>query len=109
MTNLSSFRDWAKRLAAEHIGRRKAEITIENHRILVVRRLRSTRAWCAKCGGETDMIRAEDAATLARDNSTQLPDSAGGHCWHITQDRDGKQFVCLESILNEVRSGLEEI
>jgi len=80
-------------------GRRKAEITIENHRGLVVRRLRSMRAWCPKCGSEADMVRPEEALALVHASQAQLADCAMDHRWHLIQDHDGRPSVCLESIL----------
>jgi hypothetical protein len=98
-SNLSRFRGWAKRLVAGVIRRRTAEITIENHRVLVIRRLGSTRAWCQECGAESDMVRAEEAVALACSSPAQLGGGVLGHGWHVTQDHDGRPLVCLESIL----------
>jgi hypothetical protein len=98
-SNLSRFRGWAKRVAAGVIGRRTAEITVESHRVLVIRRLGSTRAWCQECGAEADMVRAEEAMALTRSSPAQLGDGVLGHGWHVTQDQDGRLWICLESIL----------
>jgi len=98
-SNLSRFRQWAKRLTGGVIAHRRAEITVEDHRVLVVRRLRSMRAWCPRCGAEADMVRPEEALALAHASQAQLADIALDHHWHAIQDHDGRLLVCLESVL----------
>jgi hypothetical protein len=98
-SNLSRFRGWAKRLAGSVIGHRRTEVTVENHQVLVIRRLGSTRAWCPQCGTEMDMVRPEQLQTLVAARQAQLDDGVLARAWHVTQDDDGRPLVCLESVL----------
>jgi len=81
------------------IGRRRTKITVENHRVLVIRRLGSTQAWCPECEAETDMVRPEEALALVHASQAQLADIALDHHWHVIQDHDGRLLVCLQSVL----------
>jgi hypothetical protein len=97
------FRGWASRLAARIAGRKRIEVTIESHRVLIVRRLRSSRLWCPHCGREMDMVRAEDAVALTQSergrNHLQLPENGAACGWHGAQDADGAALICLESLI----------
>jgi len=53
------------------------------------------------------MLRPEEALGLARGTQPQVPVGAMRQGWHLTQDHDGKQLICLESVLRESLSGLE--
>jgi hypothetical protein len=97
------FRGWVSRLAARVAGGKRIEITIESHRVLVVRRLRSSRLWCPHCGREMDMVRPEEAVALTQSgrerNPPQLPENAASRGWHGAQDTDGAALICLESLM----------
>lgn len=113
MGNLSRLRDWAKKLSVplirrKLIGRRRTEIAFESQRVLIVRRLRSTRVWCPACGHDVDMVRPEEAVSLARRNDPQLPEHCISQQWHVAEDTDGTSWVCLESVLKTSFPDLDE-
>jgi len=97
-------RRWAKASRRALTVYNRTEITVETEQILVIRRSRAGRAWCAECGREVDMVRVNEARVLSGDSrpslTTQpmLPGSGGGRGWHWSQSEDGAPLVCLESI-----------
>jgi hypothetical protein len=78
------------------------EITIQTDRLVLVRRARSTRAWCQQCGREVEMVGLSQAAALAGGGKPVLPDGAQGHGWHISEDPNGSPLICLESVLKSM-------
>jgi hypothetical protein len=101
-SNLSRFRDWAKRLVGAFSPTQRTEITVQTERLVIVRGRRSTRAWCQQCGREVEMVGLSQAAALAGAVKPALPDSAQGHGWHVSEDQNGSLLVCLESVLRSM-------
>jgi hypothetical protein len=86
-------------------ARKRTEITIETDHILVIRRRRSTRFWCAECGREVDVIGWQEAwAFVGKEPPTAtsgpLPDG-----WHLCTGQAGELLVCVESLLRALRLG----
>jgi hypothetical protein len=101
-SNLSRFRDWAKRLAGAISEPQRTEITIQTDRLVLIRGRRPTRAWCQQCGHEVEMIGLPQDAALAGGGKPVLPDSTQGQGWHVSEDQNGSLLVCLESVLKSM-------
>ena len=78
---------------------RRTEITVETDSILIIRRRRTIRAWCAECGCEVDMVGPEEADALAGLSGQTLNRCAQARSWHLSQGQDGTALICLESLL----------
>jgi hypothetical protein len=101
-SNLSRFRDWAKRLAGVISQPQRTEITIQTERVVLIRGSRSTRAWCQQCGREVEMVGLAQAAALTAGGKPVLPDSTQGQGWHVSEDETGSPLICLESVLKSM-------
>jgi len=73
-------------------------ITIETHRVMVVRRQRVVRFWCGECGGESEFVPVEDLNGLLEDgaNGGSPPDLNPE--LHFAKPRDGVVLVCIKSL-----------
>jgi hypothetical protein len=101
-SNLSRFRDWAKRLAGVISEPWRTEITIQTDRLVLIRGRRSTRAWCNQCGREVEMVGLSQAAALAGGGDPVPPDSTEDLGWHVSEDQNGSPLICLESVLKSM-------
>jgi|HubBroStandDraft_6_1064221.scaffolds.fasta_scaffold07358_7 hypothetical protein len=102
-SNLSRFRRWANKLVEIMTIHKRTEITVQTDRILIMRRRRSKRVWCEKCGCEVDVVSFDGSGTLA---GNPHPMSATGMVpdrWHVCHN-DGEQWVCLESLLSSLQT-----
>jgi len=80
-------------------ARKRTEITVETDRILIIRRRRSVRAWCAECGSEVEMVGLEEAEAVTGLRGQALSDCAQARSWHVAESPDGAGLICLESVL----------
>ena len=78
-------------------NRKRTEITIETERVLIIRRRRSTRAWCQACGGKVDMVGLAEAEAITGTTQPVLQDSAEARGWHLAESPGGTVLICLES------------
>lgn len=78
---------------------RKLEITIQTSQLLIIRRGRSSRAWCPQCNAEQEMVTLETAAVLADSIAKLLKAGSQSAEWHISQAPDGSPRICLPSFL----------
>ena len=101
-SNLSRFRRWAKSLVEAVTVHERTEITIQTDRLLIIRRGRSTPAWCRECGREVEMVEFSQAGALTGNSQPLLPDSAKSHGWHVSEDQNGSPLICLESVLKSM-------
>jgi hypothetical protein len=96
---------WAKLSRRTADGYKRTEIIVETDQILVLRKARFTRGWCAECGREVEMVTLIDAITLSGENAlppepqAMLPGCGDSRGWHWSQAEDGTQLICLESLL----------
>jgi len=76
---------------------KRTEITIETSELMVVRRARIYRAWCAQCGKEVEMVEGPNARAIAK-----LPgEAAHPATWHVYEEQS-VELVCMESVLKGV-------
>jgi hypothetical protein len=75
---------------------KRTEITIETHRVLVIRRPKSSfLAWCAACAEQSQMITPVEAAVLARVSTRPIYRWIEADKLHFTETPDGLLHVCL--------------
>ncbi len=84
--------------------RRRTEITIEAHRILVLRRhRRSLLTECVTCTGQSLMLTPDEAATLASVGTRTIYRCIEAEQIHFTETAGGQMLVCLNSLAETVR------
>lgn len=69
----------------------KIKITLENKRLLRLRRCVKTKIWCAECNAETDFAAEEEISDLLEKLEKEMNP-------HKIISSDGKTFICLESL-----------
>jgi hypothetical protein len=88
--------------------KRKTEITIQTRRVLVIRRHGGRmRLWCDKCGGQVEMLAAEEAAAATGLSQRAIFRLAEAERLHSTETADGRLFVCPDSLREETRVDAE--
>ncbi len=96
------FRRWAKMSGSAWAAYRRIKITVETDQVLIIRRHRSRRVWCAECCREVDMVELKLAGALLRKMQSAawpvLPGVGDRRGWHEVQATDGSTLVCLESL-----------
>lgn len=98
-----AFRSLAKRYLHPWVSSRTT-VTIETEQIWMVSRWRSTRAWCAECDREVDMVRLDEANGFGGNGLPSLgarpmtPGLGETRRWHVSQAPDGTPLICLESL-----------
>jgi hypothetical protein len=99
------FLRWAKISRRRAEDYKRTEITVETDRILILRKSRSERLWCAECGREVDMVTLDEAGAIfgldAQTPKLQPAISRGEdrRGWHWSEAADGTPLICLESLL----------
>ena len=79
--------------------RRRTEITIETHRVFVVRRSTGAQtAWCSACNELVEMITPDEGAQLAGISSRTIYRSVEAESIHFTETHDGSLLICLNSL-----------
>ena len=80
--------------------RKRTEITVETDEVLVVRRARVYRAWCAECGQEVDMVMMDDAHALVGRLRKGIVEGRDRE-WHIGASGE-TALVCMQSLLKSI-------
>ena len=104
-SNLSRLQRWVKLLVGWWGGmtaHKRTEITVETDRVLIIRRRRSTRAWCQECGCEVDMVDRQEAEALTGLTGPALRDCAKARKWHVAKGQDRNGLICLESMMKSM-------
>lgn len=79
--------------------RRRTEITIETHRVFVVRRRTGApAAWCRGCDALVEMITTDEAAKLAGISSRSVYRLVETESIHFAETHDGLLLICLSSL-----------
>ena len=82
----------------------KVEINIETHRVLVLRRPRSSLlARCATCARQSLMLRPDEAAILALVSTRTIYRWIEAEQLHFTETAEGQMLVCFDSPLSRRR------
>jgi hypothetical protein len=79
--------------------RHRTEITVETHRVFVVRRPTGVQtAWCSACNELVEMITPDEGAKLAGISSRTIYRSVEAESIHFTETHDGSLLICLDSL-----------
>lgn len=76
----------------------RTEITVETDQIVIIRRRRYRRVWCAECRCEVEMLSVVEAEALTGMTQPMPADSAGARGWHVVRSKDKTPLICLESL-----------
>jgi len=83
--------------------RKKATITIETERLLILRRSGRVDRWCAGCRAEVKMIGVEEAAAIAGLSQRKLFRLAEAGEIHFIETTQGQALFCLDSLSGKRR------
>jgi len=79
--------------------KRKATITVETERLLVIRRSpRTVDRWCHACRAEVKMIGIDEAAAIARISQRAVFHLAETGEIHFMETAGGQALFCLSSL-----------
>lgn len=86
----------------------KREITIETHKVFVVRRRSSFAGWCTACGETAEMVRPEDAAAFLQISLRRVFRRVEAERLHSAETADGSLFICRNSLMNAGKEVVEK-
>jgi len=79
--------------------KRRIEITVEKHRLVVLnRRNHSTVAWCEICEAQVQMVTPDEAAQLCQISTRTIYRWIETGRIHFTETEKGFSLVCLQSL-----------
>jgi hypothetical protein len=78
----------------------KKEITIETHKVFVVRRRSSYAGWCPGCAETVEMVKPEEAAAFLQISLRRVFRRVEAESLHSAETADGALFVCHNSLMN---------
>jgi hypothetical protein len=79
--------------------KRRIEITVEKHRLLVLsRRNRSVEAWCKTCNEQVQMVTPDQAAQLYQVSTRTIYRRIETGRLHFTETERGFSLICLQSL-----------
>jgi hypothetical protein len=80
--------------------KRKAAVTIETERLLVIQRSRgSVESWCALCAARVDMVSVPEAATIAGASEREIFQLSEAGAIHFAETTEGRALFCVPSLL----------
>ena len=82
---------------------KKTQITAETNRVLIVRRMRSSRAWCPECGREVDAVGLEEASALTATQAA-FREFVETRKWHFSESAEGARLICLDSLMKSIHA-----
>ena len=77
---------------------RRTQITIETHRVVVLRRRRLIRFWCSECGAEAEFVPVEDLDRLLDGGGGNVSGRLADGTFHFGKAPDGSVVVCVKSL-----------
>jgi hypothetical protein len=77
---------------------RRANITIEKERLLVINNRRSLEKWCEFCRAEVKMIDINQAAAIAVTSQLEIFRLVENCSLHFAETAEGALLICLESL-----------
>ncbi len=80
--------------------KRKAAVTIETERLLVIQRSRaSVESWCAGCAARVDMVGVQEAAAIAGISEREIFQLSEAGPIHFAETTEGRALFCVPSLL----------
>jgi len=102
-------RDWPRQQQQQPPGqysggdvktKKRTEITVETHRLLVMRKpTGTTQTWCARCCEQVEMATPERAALLAGVSLRAICRQVEANSIHFVETANGLLLICLNSLL----------
>jgi hypothetical protein len=83
-------------------AKKRTQITIETSRVLIVRRMHSSRTWCRECAREVDVVGLEEASALTETTRPALQECVEAGKWHLPESSDGALLICLDSLMKSM-------
>jgi hypothetical protein len=84
--------------------KRKVQLTIETHELLVIKRTTAlAQDRCSECGGQIPLIKLEEAAVVAGVSSQTIYAWVEAGCVHFMDTAEEGLRICLDSLLNQMR------
>ena len=84
--------------------KRKVQLTIETHQLLVISRATgSSQSWCNECAKDVPLIKPEEAAVLAGVSPRTIYRRVEAGLVHFAESPEGWLLICLSSLLDEGR------
>lgn len=77
-------------------------ITFETDSLLILRGRVPTRAWCAQCGAETEMISLDEVGVVSNLPRPEVQTWLESEDLHHTAGANGAPMICLNSMLRRV-------
>lgn len=88
--------------------KRRIEITVERHRLVVLnQRNHATAAWCEICGQRVQMLTPDQAAQLCQVSTRTIYRRIENGRLHFTETEKGFSLVCLQSLETNSNSDIE--
>ena len=84
--------------------KQRTAITVETHKVTVIRGRKASRAWCDGCEAESEWLDPDQAAVLSGQTTRAVCRQVEAGVLHFRETRDGRLLICLASLLAE-RSG----
>jgi hypothetical protein len=88
---------------------KRTQITVETSRVLIVRRMRSSRTWCRECAREVDAVRLDEVSALTGMTQQAFRECAETGKWHLSESSDGALLICLDSLMNSMYADSKSI
>ena len=82
---------------------KQTKITIETESLLILRGRASLRAWCQRCGRESEMIPVEGVGVISNLPAPEVEAWIESDDLHRSQAPDGGTLICLNSLLKRVQ------
>ena len=80
--------------------KRKAAVTIETERLLVIQRSRgSAESWCAVCGAQVDMVGVQGATMIMGASEREIFQLSEAGVIHFAETAEGRALFCVPSLL----------
>jgi hypothetical protein len=85
--------------------KRKIELTIETHQLLVIKRTKGlTQGWCSECAGHIPLVKPEEAAVLASVSPRTIYAWVEAGRVHFTETTEEGLRICLNSLLDRMQA-----
>ena len=81
--------------------KQRTAITVETHKVTVIRGRKASRAWCNGCEAESEWLDPEQAAVLSGQSTRAVCRQVEAGVLHFRETRDGRLLLCLASLLAE--------
>jgi hypothetical protein len=83
---------------------KQTKITIETDSLLILRGRSSTRAWCALCAAEAEMIALENVGVISNLDRSSVEEWLNSGELHRSRTSEGSDLICLNSLLARVQN-----